>query len=119
MLLNNDTAQIMETSSTVRKRVIRTQKIQLNNRNKMNASLQASELIDAQWIDPDALDWLSRAIEKLGQSARTFHRILRVARTIADLEIAKSEPINQLSQLRVGTAHIKEALAFRQFEDRQ
>ncbi|MDG2079600.1 MAG: YifB family Mg chelatase-like AAA ATPase, partial [Pseudomonadales bacterium] len=119
MLLNNDTAQVMETSSTVRKRVIRTQKIQLNNRNKMNASLQASELIDAQWIEPEALDWLSRAIEKLGQSARTFHRILRVARTIADLEIAKSGPINQLLQLRVGTAHIKEALAFRQFEDRQ
>ena len=119
MLLNNETAKSIETSSAVRKRVIRAQEIQFSHRKKMNANLQASELIDAQWIEPEALDWLSSAIEKLGQSARAFHRILRVARTIADLEIEKSAPTNRLSQLRVNTAHIKEALAFRQFTDRQ
>ena len=93
MLLNNETAKSIETSSAVRKRVIRAQEIQFSHRKKMNANLQASELIDAQWIEPEALDWLSSAIEKLGQSARAFHRILRVARTIADLEIEKSRRI--------------------------
>src|SRR3569833_4140433 len=31
-------------------------------------------------------DWLQQALDKLGASARAYHRILRVARTIADLE---------------------------------
>jgi magnesium chelatase family protein len=60
--------------------------------------LQTSTLIDA-----DARELLATAAERLGLSARSFHRVLRVARTIADLdedEVTRS-------------AHIAEALRFR------
>ena len=104
----------VETSKTVRKRVIQSQQQQLHQRGKLNARLQASELINEQWIEAQALDWLGNAIEKLGQSARAFHRIVRVARTIADLE-----PLQASTPVRVGVAHIKEALAFRQITPKQ
>jgi magnesium chelatase family protein len=54
-------------------------------------------------IDADARELLATAAERLGLSARSFHRVLRVARTIADLdedEVTRS-------------AHIAEALRFR------
>ncbi len=54
-------------------------------------------------IAPDARQLLTTAGERLHLSARSFHRILRVARTIADLE----------DSARVGVAHVAEALGYR------
>jgi magnesium chelatase family protein len=50
--------------------------------------------------------FLTEAIEKLGLSARAYHRIIRLARTIADL--AHSAHINSL--------HLQEALSYRHFQ---
>jgi magnesium chelatase family protein len=54
------------------------------------------------------LDQLRGAMEKLSLSARAYHRILRVARTIADLDSSSS----------VSTAHVAEAIQYRALDGR-
>lgn len=54
------------------------------------------------------------AIEKLGLSARAFHRLLRIGRTIADLEYIDSTLSKEQSQVQI--SHLKEALAYRQLD---
>jgi magnesium chelatase family protein len=51
-------------------------------------------------------EWLEAAVEKLGASARAYHRVLRVARTIADLEGGAG---------CVEQHHLAEALHYRRF----
>jgi magnesium chelatase family protein len=60
-------------------------------------------------IEPDARELLATAAERLGLSARGFHRVLRVARTIADLD---GDEVTR-------TPHIAEALRFRPISPRQ
>jgi len=54
-------------------------------------------------IEADARELLATAAERLGLSARAFHRVLRVARTIADLD---EDDVTR-------SAHVAEALRFR------
>jgi magnesium chelatase family protein len=54
-------------------------------------------------IDPEGLDLLKTAISRLNLSARSYYRVLKLARTIADL--ADSEGI--------GSGHLAEALQYR------
>jgi magnesium chelatase family protein len=61
-----------------------------------------------RYCTPDArgTQLLRQAITRLGLSARAFHRILRVARTIADLDGAEN----------VLSGHVAEAIQYRRFE---
>ena len=59
-------------------------------------------------IDAKLGDLLQQAMEQLSLSARAYDRILKVARTIADLDEAES----------VGRPHLAEALAYRAAQDR-
>lgn len=99
-------------SHTIRQRVIEAQQLQIDRSGKLNALMTTRELIGSGLIDEPAVNWLGSAIDKLGLSTRTFERLLRIGRTIADLESLTSRKADS----PVTTAHLKEALAFRQLD---
>jgi len=101
VLLNSD--EQVETSETVRNRVLQAYKIQTSRQNKLNDKLETDELEKFVELDKDNKNLLDSVIEKLNLSARGYHRILKVARTIADL--AQSE--------KVKSEHLIEAISYR------
>lgn len=96
-----------ESSKSVRDRVNRSRKIQEERFEKedffSNASMQTKHIKKYCQIQDEAKNLLQLAMSELGMSARAYHRILKVARTIADL--ASSENIE--------TEHISEAIQYR------
>ena len=90
----------------VRARVIRAREIQLQRAGRCNAHLDQSETNAVCRLAPDDQAMLENAIDLLQLSARSMHRILRVARTIADL--AGSTDI-------LGP-HVAEAIGYRRSE---
>ncbi len=106
VLMQSDTEE--ETSAAVRARVELARARQLE-RGQLNALLSGRALQDACRLDADSERMLAGAMERLGLSARALHRILRLARTLADLEAAE----------RVSYAHLVEALGYRQLDRQQ
>jgi magnesium chelatase family protein len=99
----------LETSSDVAKRVFAARKLQAarygesGHRGRTNAAAANREI--EEFAEPDAAggSLLREAAEQMRFSARAYHRILKVARTIADLDGAQ----------KVGRVHIGEAIAYR------
>ncbi|MEI8337838.1 MAG: YifB family Mg chelatase-like AAA ATPase [bacterium] len=69
----------------------------------INKDIKAKHIKEGSLIDEKAFKLLLDSVEKLSLSTRTFHRMIRVARTIADLETSE----------KVTSSHILEALQFR------
>ena len=101
--LRPDTPPDGETSVTVAQRVAEARMRQLARGRKPNARLTTREI--NRHCKPDDLGQrlLERAMEQLGLSARAYHRILKVARTIADLGDSET----------VMSAHVAEAVGYR------
>lgn len=96
-----------ESSLTVRERVIGAQNIQLKrNRGKLNAQLSPNEIKRWAWPDPAGLALIEQAMKNLHLSARAYFKILKIARTIADLE----------NTLNVEKKHIAEAIQYRSLD---
>jgi magnesium chelatase family protein len=79
-----------ESSESIRERVIRAREIQLRRLKGTgifcNAALTASHIDAFCNLSPSSKKLMKEALKQLGLSARAYHRILKVARTIADLE---------------------------------
>lgn len=97
-----------EDSAAVRARVLEARARQLARAGKVNAELSTRELSRDCALAAAEQKLLERAIDKLHLSARAYHRILKLARTIADL---------QASEIISG-AHLAEAIGYRRL-DRQ
>ena len=97
-----------EASANVAARVRRTRELQLHRQGACNAHMDNAAV--ERYCTPNAagLAILERAMQDLGLSARGYHRVLKVARTIADMS----------GQSQIEVAQIAEALAFRTL-DRQ
>lgn len=95
-----------EASEFVRARVECARLRQLERAGKPNALLGTRELTRDCELSSNDQSLLERAIDKLNLSARAYHRILRLARTIADLA---GEP-------RIATQHLTEAIGYRRLE---
>ena len=96
-------AQPGESSAAVLQRVLAARERQYQRQGKTNAALGVQELDDKAAILPEAKAALSQILEKLSLSARSYHRILRVARTLADLK----------GDVEVTERHVMQAVSFR------
>jgi magnesium chelatase family protein len=98
--------QAGEASVMVRARVAGAHALQIGRQGKCNSRLGTREI--DRWCRPEpaAEGLLRQAIARLGLSARAYHRVLKLARTIADL--ARSELI--------AVAHVAEAIQYRKLD---
>jgi magnesium chelatase family protein len=96
-----------EDSQDIRDRVIRARQRQMERLRESgvlcNAQMRNREVKRFCPVSGTIRELLQAAVDKLGFSARAFHRVLKVARTIADLEGAGE----------LGTAHVSEAIQYR------
>jgi magnesium chelatase family protein len=100
-----------ESSAAIRERVIAARNIQEQRfeKNKgvhCNAQISTKTLKEICEIDQAGIDLLKKAMDRLGLSARAYDRILKVARTIADLEAAEN----------IQTSHLAEAIQYRSLD---
>ncbi len=100
-----------EPSEKIRERVIKARQIQeerFKDFKGIHCNAQMTERMLHQFAEPDAqsLDMLRMAMERLKLSARAYSRILKVARTIADLEGSEN----------VQSQHIAEAIGYRNLD---
>ncbi len=101
-------AQPGESSEAIRQRVIKAREVQTaryKDYKGVHCNAQMTERMIHEFAEPDdaGIDMLRMAMERLSLSARAYSRILKVARTIADLEGAE----------RVETPHLAEAIGYR------
>ncbi len=100
-----------ESSEIIRERVVKARQVQEERYEKTkgiycNAQMSSKQIRELCEIDTAGQLLLKTAMEKLGLSARAYDRILKVARTIADLENSK----------QIETHHLAEAIQFRSLD---
>lgn len=94
-----------ETSQTVRARVAATRARQQARQGCLNSQLSAQQCQDLPIAQADR-DFLASALTKLGLSARSYHKVLRIAQTLADMSAAE----------QISRGHLAEALGYRNLD---
>lgn len=110
-----------ESSEAIRARVVAARKVQAERFSNVpgvycNAQMESRLLRQYAWPDAEGMAKLKDRMEKLNMSARAFDRILRVARTIADLEYSASLPLRDAVTAPILTRHIAEAIGYRSLD---
>ena len=101
-----ESSETIETSHEVKLRIIAAQQLQRLRRDHNNAYLSNKEIEQDCQLSEKNQQVLQKTMEKMNLSARAYHRVLKLARTIADLE--KSQNI----QLH----HLTESISYRQVD---
>ena len=109
-ILELSSKRISEKSNEIRKRVVAARTIQADRFNESeihcNAQMSTKQTRDTCALDENCQQLLNTAMKRLGLSARAYERIIRVARTIADLD----------KSTNIKTEHIAEAIQFRSLD---
>jgi magnesium chelatase family protein len=95
-----------EPSEAIRARVERAYAVALARQGKANVLLGVTEIESLCRPDAGGESLLRQAISRLNLSARAYHRVLKVARSIADLAGAPG----------ISTAHVAEAIQYRRLD---
>lgn len=98
--------QVNESSTEIAQRVAASRQFQLQRQGKTNARLQPAELARYCALSQADSDFLEQCLEQLKLSARSYHKLLKVARSIADLT----------QQTDISRQHLLEALSYRAFD---
>ena len=94
-----------ESSDAIRERTTGARRTQLARQGKTNAMLGVQETEKLCMPDADGEKLVRTALTRLGLSARSYHRVLRLGRTIADLAASES----------ITAQHLGEAIQYRRF----
>lgn len=105
-MLKRQKSETPESSSEVLKRIIAARKIQLRRAGIPNAHLGSAGVRQFCGLCDNDRDFLEQAVDLTGLSPRGCHRVLKVSRTIADLE----------NEDHIGVQHLAEALSYRGIE---
>ena len=115
-----------EPSSAIRVRVIAARRIQQERYKGLsgiycNAQMNSRLMHRYAWPDEEGLAKLKERMDRLSMSARAFDRILRVARTIADLDYARrvaagEMTLGEAAGAPVLTSHLTEAIGYRSLD---
>lgn len=100
----------VESSLEIRKRVVAARKVQqerFKGRIFANSEMKNNDIKEYCTLTKDSLDLLKMAISSLNLSARGYHRVLKLSRTIADLGLSDN----------IQTEHVAEALQYRAREE--
>lgn len=104
--LKQNTTNTSESSSVVQSRVCAARALQIQRQEKPNAYMTNKEIEVSCALNDECDKLMDKAFEQLGLSARGYHRTLKLARTIADLDTAET----------INTNHLSEAIGYRQYD---
>ena len=99
-----------EDSKTIRERILKARQIQAERYHgegiSTNAQISIQRIEEICVLGTAEKEIMEKAYERLGLSARSYHKVLRVARTIADLEGSE----------KIEGKHLREALSYRNID---
>lgn len=101
-----------ECSKEIQKRVLACHEIQCERYKQEefshNSAIPSARLEEFCWLGEKEKKYMEHMYEKMNLTARTYHKILRVARTIADLE----------EKAQISLAHLNEAICYRNIDEK-
>lgn len=105
-ILRRGSPQGEEPSSIIKGRVSAARYMAITRQNKVNAELNAADIKTICRLTDEGHKILEQAMDQLGLSHRAYHRILKLARTIADLALSE----------HITVPHLTEAIGYRKLD---